>query len=421
MEQKEKKEDGFIYEKTKIKPINKKKMMQKMMVSSIAAIVFGLIASCIFVFVTPWMQSLRNSKSNTRIDLNDNQRSDSSIKSSTNIDPSALLSAGFKIEDLQRVSYNLFSVGGNANGGLVTIKGTGESAIKEEPSSFETDDTSGIIIAKSDKEILILAQHNTVRQGGTYRVIFSNGESADASVKGFDSKTNLGVLSVPLKALEANTQKTAKVIELGNTKAITRGRCAIAVGNPLGDNYSVKVGIIEATNFNVSYVDGVISLLSTNLLANSKAGGFLLDDNGKLIGIITHDADNAKEANLIQAMGVSDIAATLGRLANGQKIPYMGIRISTVTSRIAKENDMPEGVYVESVILDSPAMSTAIQKGDIIQEVGKNLVKNAGQFQEIISSYEAGSSLSISLKRYSSTGYKTVLCYVTLNTLTETK
>ena len=421
MKQKEKKEEGFVQEKTKMKPINKKKLLQKMLVSVCLAVVFGVVASVSFVFVTPWIQTLHTTKPTSKIDLDGNQQKDSTVNLPGITDISQNPTSGIKIEDLQRLSYNLFTIGGNSNGGIVTVRGTGESSVKDEQSSFDMDDTSGIIIAKSETEILILAQHGTVRSGGSYHVLFSSGENVSASVKGYDSKTNIAILSVPLKEVSSNTQKSIRVIELGNTKAIARGKYAIAVGNPLGDNYSVQVGIIEATNFSVSYVDGVISLLSTNLLAKTKSGGFLIDDESRLIGIITHDADNAKEANTIQAMAISDVTPILNRMVNSQKIPYIGVRISTITERIAKENDMPEGVYVESVILDSPAMSTAIQKGDIIQEVGKNPVKTARQFHEIMSSYEAGSTISVSLKRYSSTGYKTVLCYVTLGTLSETK
>lgn len=420
MEQKEHREEGFVQEKTKMKPINKKKLLQRALVSAVLAVVFGVIASGTFVFVTPWIQSMRDSKPANRIDLTGDDQKDGSVNIPSISDLSKNPATGVKLEDMQRLSYNLFTIGGNSNGGIVTVRGTGESAVKDEQSSFESDDTSGIIIAKTETEILILAQHGTVRSGGSYRVIFSSGETIAAKVKGYDSKTNIAILSVPLKEIGTNTQKSILVVDLGNTKAIARGRYVIAVGNPLGDNYSVQVGIIEATNFSVSYVDGVISLLSTNLLAKSKSGGFLIDDAGKLLGVITHDGDNAKEANKIQAMAISDLAPILDRIVNSQKIPYMGIRISTVTERIAKENDMPEGVYVESVILDSPAMATAIQKGDIIQEVGKNPVKTARQFHETISSYDAGSTVSISLKRYSSTGYKTVLCYVTLGTLSET-
>ena len=420
MEQKENREDGFVQEKIKMKPLNKKKLLQKLLVSACMAVVFGVVASCTFVFITPWIQTIRNSKPESRIDLTKDDQNDSTVAIPNISDLSKNPTTGVKLEDMQRLSYNLFTIGGNVNGGIVTIRGTGESAVKDEQSSFESDDTSGIIIAKSETEILILAQHGTVRYGGSYRVIFSSGEAVSSTVKGYDSKTSIAILSVHLKEIGTNTLKSILVVDLGSTKAIARGKYAIAVGNPLGDNYSVQVGIIEATNFNASYVDGVISLLSTNLLARAKSGGFLIDDEGKLLGIITHDGDNAKEANKIQAMAISDLAPILDRMVNMQKIPYMGVRISTVTEKIAKENDMPEGVYVESVILDSPAMATAIQKGDIIQEVGKNPVKTARQFHETISSYDAGSTISISLKRYSSTGYKTVLCYVTLGSLSET-
>lgn len=423
MEKKENFDDQFIVETRKIKPINKRKWAQKLLVTASAALLFGVIASTIFVLFTPLLKSWTKTEAIKEIDLapiTDKAEVNNGDVTIPGV-PGANTSQELQIEDLQKIEYHLYSIGADANKNIVTIRGTGESTIKEEPSSFDADETCGIIISITEKEILILAQQNTVKVGGQYRVYFQLGDAVPCEVKGYDSKTGLAVVSVLISQTTNGIQKSIAAVQMGTSKAISRGKYVIAVGNPLGNMSSVQVGIINSTSFVSSYVDGVITLLSTNLISQSKGSGFFLDEDGRLIGIITHDGDEAKETNFIKALGISDVTTNLERLANGKNIPYFGIRVSTVTEKIARENELPEGVYVESVILDSPAMATAIQKGDIIQEVGKNSVKTAKQLQQVLSNYEIGANLSISLKRFSPTGYKTVLCYVTLTSLMELK
>lgn len=423
MDKKDNLDNQFIVETRKIKPINKRKWRQKLLVTASAALLFGVIASAVFVLFTPLLKGWIETEEVREVDLGP-----IADKPDTNIGgailpelPGVTSSPGMKMEDLQKINYQLYSVGTEANKSIVTIRGTRESTVKEEPSSFDADETCGIIISITEKEIFILAQQSTVKIGGEYRVLFQTGDATPCVIKGYDSKTGLAVLSVMISQTTTGVQKSIASVQMGSSKAISMGKYIIAVGSPLGNVSSVQVGTINSTSFVSSYVDGVFTLLSTNLVSKSKGSGFLLDEQGRLIGIITHDGDIVKEVNLIQALAISDVTANLERLANGKNVPYFGVRVSTVTERIAKENDLPEGVYVESVILDSPAMATAIQKGDIIQEVGKNSVKSAKQFQQVLSTYEIGSTLSISLKRYSSTGYKTVLCYVTLASLMELK
>lgn len=416
-------EDQFMVETRKIKPINKRKWAQKLLVTASAALLFGVIASVVLVLFTPILKNWIKTEETRGVELDPvADRPDNNLGGVTV--PGVIgetISSGVKIEDLQKINYHLYSIGTLANKSIVTIRGTGESATKEEPSSFDADETCGIIISITDKEILILAQQSTVKVGGEYRVLFQIGDATPCVIKGYDSKTGLAVVSVMISQTTNGVQKSITAAQMGSSKAISMGKYVIAVGNPLGNISSVEVGMVNSTSFVSSYVDGVVALLSTNMVSKSKGSGFLLDEQGRLIGIITHDGDETKETNLIQALGISDVTANLERLANGKNVPYLGIKVSTVTERIAKENELPEGVYVESVILDSPAMATAIQKGDIIQEVGKNSVKSAKQLQQVLSTYEIGSTLSISLKRYSPTGYKTVLCYVTLTSLMELK
>ena len=62
------------------------------------------------------------------------------------------------------------------------------------------------------------------------------------------------------------------------------------------------------------------------------------------------------DENTLTAISVSQLKDIIEKLSNGQDIPYLGLKLTSVTSDIEKEYDIPKGVYIKSVGIDSPAM-----------------------------------------------------------------
>ncbi len=97
--------------------------------------------------------------------------------------------------------------------------------------------------------------------------------------------------------------------------------------------------------------------------------------------------------------------------------PYVGVSISTVTEDIAEDYNIPKGVYIREVAMDSPAMKAGIQSGDVITRINGETIATDMLFTEKISQLIPGTTCEISLKRQNGDAYYDVTCVVTIGVL----
>ena len=74
-----------------------------------------------------------------------------------------------------------------------------------------------------------------------------------------------------------------------------------------------------------------------------------------MIGLVTQGYSSEGDQNTLTAISISELKPVIEMLSNNKDIPYIGLEITTVTNTIAKENDIPKGVYIKEVKMDSPA------------------------------------------------------------------
>ena len=84
---------------------------------------------------------------------------------------------------------------------------------------------------------------------------------------------------------------------------------------------------------------------------------------------------------------------------------------------LAEANDLPKGVYVKSVLMDSPAMIGGIQSGDVIVKINGENVSTEDAYQRMVLSLEPDKTYKIVLKRQGADGYTEVSCEVTAGIL----
>ncbi|HAB93783.1 MAG TPA: serine protease, partial [Lachnospiraceae bacterium] len=92
---------------------------------------------------------------------------------------------------------------------------------------------SGIIIGKTDDELLIVTNNHVVDGADHLRVLFIDQETCDAGIKGTDPSNDLAVIAVPLSSIKDTTSSQIKVATLGNSDNLKIGETAIAIGNAL--------------------------------------------------------------------------------------------------------------------------------------------------------------------------------------------
>ncbi len=261
---------------------------------------------------------------------------------------------------------------------------------------------SGFII---DDSGIILTNAHVVNEADKVTVILKDGRTFEGKVQGADPVTDLAVIRI-------NGTKLPTV-PLGNSDTVQVGDWAIAVGNPLGLDNTVTLGIVSTLNRPSSQVgipDKRLDFIQTDAAINpGNSGGPLLNQRGEVIGINT--AIRADAMGIGFAIPVNKAKTIYPQLARGEKIthPYLGIRMTTLTPEIAEENNLdpnsalqlPEirAVLVMGVIPDTPAAKSGIRRGDVITEIDGQRLTNAGQLQSLVENSGVGTVLRLKVQR----------------------
>ena len=261
---------------------------------------------------------------------------------------------------------------------------------------------SGFIV---DEQGIILTNAHVVKDADNVTVRLRDGRTFQGEVKGVDEPSDLAVVKIKGDNLP--------VAPLGDSSQLQVGEWAIAVGNPLGLDNTVTLGIISTLNrpsAQVGIPDMRLDFIQTDTAINpGNSGGPLLNDRGEVIGINT--AIRAGAEGIGFAIPIDKAKAIKDRLARGESIPhpYIGVRMLTLTPEIAKQfNDDPnsvmlvpetEGVLVVRVVPDSPAASGGIRRGDIIKSVADKEIKTAEELQRAVEDSQIDQPLKITVQR----------------------
>lgn len=275
-------------------------------------------------------------------------------------------------------------------------------------SQTEGGEGSGIIIT-SDGYILtnyhvieyaLNDRTRTVQSGAKIQVYLPNriDKPYTATVKGYDSKTDLAVLKIDESNLMA--------IEFGDSDDLKVGEPVVAIGNPGGLEYmgSVTDGVISGLNRTVQLDGGKrIKLVQTNAAINpGNSGGALVNIKGQLIGVNTVKMVATGFEGLGFAIPANDAKKISDELIKNTYIskPYLGISVDQrYTEEIARENNMPLGVYVADVEILGAAEKAGIQAGDVITKFNNKVIKSFSDLEEEKGKYRPGDTVSIEIFR----------------------
>lgn len=219
-----------------------------------------------------------------------------------------------------------------------------------------------------------------------------------ATVKGYDSKTDLAVLKIDATGLTP--------IEFGDSDQLKVGEPAIAVGNPGGLEYmgSVTQGVVSGLNRTVQLDGGrQIKLVQTDAAINpGNSGGALVNIKGQLIGVNTIKMVATGFEGLGFAIPVNDAKRIADELISKTYIakPYLGITVNQrYTEEIAKANNMPMGVYVDDVELLGAADKGGINAGDVITKFNNKVVTSFNELEDEKNKFKPGDTVKIEIFR----------------------
>lgn len=258
---------------------------------------------------------------------------------------------------------------------------------------------SGVIISKDG---YIVTNNHVVKGAGEHgiKVVLTDKREFDAKVIGLDENTDLAVIKI-----EAND---LPVMSLGNSDNIQVGEWVLAIGNPLGLNYTVTAGIISALGRNIGINGGgyaIENFIQTDAAINpGNSGGALVDVNGQLVGINSAIQTNtgyyqgygfAIPVNIVKTVTQELIKS--GKVVRG----YIGVQIQTVDETMAKGLglDKAKGVLVQSVQKGGGGDEGGLLAGDVILSVDGREVNASNELQVIINSKRPGDVAKLTIYR----------------------
>ena len=331
---------------------------------------------------------------------------------------------------------NVKEIAQNAMPSIVAITNQSKETIQFWGQEYEQDSEStgsGIIVGKSDTELLIATNNHVVQNADQLTVLFSADTENDedkmvtAQVKGTDSSLDLAVIAVKLDDIPQDVMDQIKVIEIGDSDEVNVGDWSIAIGNALGYGQSVTFGIISALNREVilSTDNGEITqnMIQTDAAINfGNSGGALLDENGRLIGINSAKASSTGVEGMGYAIPINTAKTVIEDLMNqttrtkadADKAGALGVRVTNVSEEARQMYNIPAGAYVYEVTDGSAAAEAGIKQGDIITKLDKTTISSMTELLDRIQYYEAGESVDVTIKRSGDNGYQEQVVTVTL-------
>lgn len=296
------------------------------------------------------------------------------------------------------------------------------------PQTYEIPSSgSGIIVGENDTELLIVTNYHLVEGVSSMKVSFIDDEVVDAVVKGTDPETDLAVISIPLDQIKADTMSKIAIARLGSSDDLKVGQGVVAIGNALGYGQSVTVGYVSALDREVMVAGNTTrTLLQTDAAINpGNSGGALLNMKGEVVGINAAKYSSTEVEGIGYAIPISKAENIMNQLMNRKtrrpveaaKRGYLGIQGTTVDDEASSLFGMPKGVYVYKVLSNGAAADSDLREKDIITKVDGQPVKTMTALQELLTCYELGGKIDLTVQTQENGQYKEHTVQVVLGAL----
>jgi serine protease Do len=278
------------------------------------------------------------------------------------------------------------------NGPLLTAESSSGSGILLTPDGFILTNSHVVKAAHSVKVQLNMRLKAEVpdRNQPLYNL------PIDAKIVGIDRETDLAVIKIEGKNLP--------YLQFADSRQLKQGEIVLALGNPLGLDNSMSMGVVSATSRQIKPDDPMEYIQTDAPINPGNSGGPLLDTAGDVIGINTFILTQSGGSEGIGFAIPSNIARhvyeqlrTHGHVHRSQ----LGITGQTVTPVLAEGLTLPidRGVIVSDVQSDGPASRAGVEKDDIITGLDGRPISSLHQLEARIFRVPPGTKLSVQLQR----------------------
>lgn len=423
----------FLREKIKQKPVNKKKLLRRTMITAVMAVVFGIIACVTFLLLEPvinnWLypeeeaQQVQFPEETVTEEMNPEdmlteeavEQESEAVELEDEQIEELLSQVQFGMEEYEMVYEDLALLAKDVSRSLVTVTGV-TSDVDWFNNTYENEAmTSGVMVANNGRSILVLVHADSIKDAESIIVTFCDQKQAEAELIQKDSITGLAILSVPLLSIEEETMDIINIANLGSSNASDLlGSPIMALGSPLGTSGSVCYGVITSVGTMIDEPDSSYKLITTDIYGSKNATGIIVNLQGMVIGIIDNSYNSEDRANLVSAYGISELKRTIEKLSNNKPRAYLGVHGTDVPEEVAVESGIPRGAYIKEIEMDSPAMIAGIQSGDVIVQIGDIPVTNYNELLNVLYNGTPGEFINVTLMRQSVDTYHEMVVEVTL-------
>lgn len=244
---------------------------------------------------------------------------------------------------------------------------------------------SGVIITTSG---YIVTNQHVIDNATEISVILNSGEEYSAKLVGQDTKTDIAVLKI-------DTDKELTAATLGDSSAVEVGELAVAIGNPLGQEFAgtTTQGIISAVNRTMTIENRTYNLLQTDAAINSgNSGGALINQYGEVIGINSVKLSQTGVEGLGFAIAISEVKPIIDDLISNGYVkgrPLVGITVA----------ETRYGLFVSGVSAGTGAEAAGLKEGDMISKVDGQAVKSSEELNKIRDTKKPGDTLKFTIMR----------------------
>ena len=224
--------------------------------------------------------------------------------------------------------------------------------------------------------------------------IYGDETEYEAKIIGTDSQTDLAVIKIDKTGLTA--------AEFGDSSSVLVGEFVLAIGDPYGLEHSVTAGIISALNREMTVDNTVYKVIQADCAINSgNSGGALVNSQGQVIGITTLKLAGSGIEGVSFAIPINDTIPIYKELIEKGKVarPFIGINGIDLDEATAIRNNLTKGIYIDSVVDNSPAKEAGLQKGDVIVKFDGQPVSKMEELNDIKYTKQIGDTVEITIYR----------------------
>ena len=248
-----------------------------------------------------------------------------------------------------------------SGGGTSLLDGGGSAA---QGSGFVVSD-AGEIVTNAHVVTDGSAGGGPIEEAQEVYVQFADRNQVPAEIVGFDPHADIALLKVDPEGLDL------RPLELATNEEIEVGQPVAAIGSPFGEDRSLSVGVVSATNRSIQsltqfQIDGAIQTDASINPGNS--GGPLLDAEGRVIGVDQQiNTTSGGNEGVGFAVPVALVARSIDQLRSNGTVKYAYIGVTTqslypqLADRLGLESDT--GALVTEVRDESPAADAGLEAG----------------------------------------------------------